>query len=727
MAKQIWVRKGEVVRGPFSAAQVRQLAESGKLTPLHEVSTDQKRWKPAGEVPGLGLADPPAVGISAGPAIDWSEGLPEAAPNGAKFALGVILLVLVALLVTGTCLLQLGLVDGLTFSLIFLLTAALGYPAACLGREVSAIYVVIVAAVCVMLMGESQVGYAGAFVSFGGFAASLVPGLVLIVGWTLVTHGLGHTYEPADLARLNPARFSTSPITETELKRAIAATKDEAAEAPAKVKLRLDPDDLDDLDESFGEVLEEEARRSVPGILVSLAVHAVIFLALWFWRVQVFSEEEYTLDLAWKTISADEQTAVIPPEQRNIDLQAMQLTPQNPPPTGEEKPLKALNVGPGSPQVVPVQPVEVGRLFEGRSEDKRERILKETGSGQRIEQAISQGLAWLSRQQQPAGNWRLHTGYPDASEWPDIKTDTGATALALLAFLGNGQTHKSAKDKATQEVVQKGLDWLIGIQNENGNGDFHDLSAERGRNPAFYAHAQATIVMCEAYALTKDRTLYGPAQKGVDYLLKSQQPNEGGWKYHPLDAQSIGDLSVTGWVLMALHSARAAEIPVPEEQFQRASKFLNLVQDKGGARYRYQPTGWDVSRAMTAEGLLCRQFLGWPKNQPQLLEGIEYLLDEKYKPTWQEGRRNVYEWYYVGHVLHNMDDEEWTDWYDHTQKEIIANQITSGSGDYRGSWNPNKPVGAPYEFADKAGRLYITAMCLLILEMPVRHHPIYGD
>lgn len=605
MAKQIWVRKGQEVRGPFSVAQIRQLAETGKLTPLHEVSSDQARWKPAGDVPGLAFSPPP---------------LPAAAP---------------------------------------------GLPEA----------------------------------SEGGPYAD--------------------------------------PISEDELEILQAVTKTTSVEdVLPQLKLKdVDLDELDRLEKSFAEFFGEEARRNVPGVLVSVGLHLVLLFVFWLWRIQLAANEPL-VDVDLTIINPADPAAIIRPQDRKIELPAMKLNPLKSGEAGEpgeEQPVQTLNpgttnAGPGpGPQLVPVQPVGVGGLFGGRTGEGRQQILAKTENGQRIEQAISQGLAWLSRQQQPAGNWRLHTGYPDASEWPDIKTDTGATALALLAFLGNGQTHKSAKDKATEQVVQKGLDWLIRIQNENGNGDFHDLSVEKGRNPAFYAHAQATIVVCEAYAMTKDRTLIGPAQKGVDYLLKSQQPNEGGWKYHPLDAQSVGDLSVTGWVLMALHSARAAGLNVPEEQFQRAAKFLNSVQDKNGALYRYQPTGWDVSRAMTAEGLLCRQFLGWPKNQPQLLEGIEYLLDEKYKPRWSEGRRNVYEWYYVGHVLHNMDDEEWTDWYGHIQEEIITHQITSGSGDYRGSWHPSDPVGAPYEFADKAGRLYITSMCLLILEMPIRHQPVYGE
>ncbi len=703
MPKQIWVRKGLEVRGPFSLAQVRQFAEEGKLTPLHEVSSDQKRWKVVADVPGLGPPVRQPAPPSPIPSESAAEGLKMAAASaGSQFALGVMLLVIIALMVAGACLLKLGLLHGLVFTLMFLLAAGLGYPAACFGRDVSAIYAIVMAVVCVILLGESSMQLGESLFSWLGFAAGLIPGALIILAWTLVAKGLGHDNKMADTARLNLSRFAAAPVSAKEWQRVVPALKEsETPAAVGRVRLRLDPDDLDRAEESLGEVIEQEARRSVPGLAVSFVFHALLLLGFAIWQLKLSTDEDLTVEMGWKTISTREQTAVIPPDQRNLELQAVQINRPKPPEPEQKPALVPLN--PGAGPVAPVSLVEVGNLFDGRSKENRQRIMEETSSnGPRIEQAISLGLGWLGRQQQSAGNWQLHTGYPDASEWPDMKTDTGATALALLAFLGNGQTHQEAKDKTTQEKVQKGLNWLIGIQNQNGNGDFHDLSAEKGRNPAFYAHSQATIVMCEAYAMTKDRKLLASAQKGVEYLLNSQQPNEGGWRYQPQDARSVGDLSVTGWVLMALHSARAAGIDVPEEQFQRASKFLNSVQDKNGARYRYQPTGWQVSRAMTAEGLLCRQFLGWPKNQPQLQEGLKFLSDEKYLPSWSEGKRNVYEWYYVGHLLHNMHNEEWTDWYDLAQKAIIAKQQGGGSG-YRGSWHPTKPQGAPLRIRRQSG------------------------
>ena len=38
------------------------------------------------------------------------------------------------------------------------------------------------------------------------------------------------------------------------------------------------------------------------------------------------------------------------------------------------------------------------------------------------------------------------------------------------------------------------------------------------------------IVLCEAYALTKDAALSGPAQRTLDFVAASQDRKRGGWK-----------------------------------------------------------------------------------------------------------------------------------------------------------------------------------------------------
>ena len=113
---------------------------------------------------------------------------------------------------------------------------------------------------------------------------------------------------------------------------------------------------------------------------------------------------------------------------------------------------------------------------------------------------------------------------------------TGATGLALLAFLGAGYTHK---DGPYQSEVEKGLYYLTSqMQLSDDGGDLGE-----GVGYAMYPHAIATLALCEAYAMTGDETLKFPAQFAVDFIVHAQH-EAGGWRYHPRDP---GDTTVTGW------------------------------------------------------------------------------------------------------------------------------------------------------------------------------------
>ena len=105
-------------------------------------------------------------------------------------------------------------------------------------------------------------------------------------------------------------------------------------------------------------------------------------------------------------------------------------------------------------------------------------------------------------------------------------------------------------------------------------------------------------------------------------------------------------------------------------------------------------------------------------------------MDERNRPQWSAGHRNVFEWYYITQVMHNMGGDDWKQWNQAVRDAVVRNQVTSGNvkagQDVRGSWSP-RPEGAGEEYADKAGRLYLTAMCVLILETPYRHRPVYEE
>ena len=96
----------------------------------------------------------------------------------------------------------------------------------------------------------------------------------------------------------------------------------------------------------------------------------------------------------------------------------------------------------------------------------------------------------------------------DACEAKFANSLNAATSMALLPFLGAGQTHLNGEFK---EVVRRGLLFLI----QNGKpGTESGLPVLDFRDGAgnMYSHGLAAIVLCEAYAMTEDPTLAGPAQ-----------------------------------------------------------------------------------------------------------------------------------------------------------------------------------------------------------------------
>ncbi|MEX0716882.1 MAG: prenyltransferase/squalene oxidase repeat-containing protein [Planctomycetaceae bacterium] len=477
-------------------------------------------------------------------------------------------------------------------------------------------------------------------------------------------------------------------------------------------------------EQSLAERIEREAKRGVPGMLASVAFHVMLLFLLWLVVVgrQHFGEDSGT-EFGWINTEALRTERAAPGP---IKLPGLPNRPSESAEESEDAEAKA-NEGGGPPRM-PVEPVRVTELLDGRSDSRRTQLIEQAGGNQRTEQTIKLSLGWIVRQQQGRGNWQLHQGYPDASE-PTLRTDTGATGLALLALLGAGHTHRAGEQQA---AVAQGLEWLLEQQNRRGppdefDGNFHDRD-EYGLSSTYYAHSQATIALCEAYALTGDEALREPAERAVAFLLRSQHPQFGGWKYMPMKEKTVGDLSVTGWALMALHTARASGIDISNDDFYRASTFLDSVEEQGGARYKYMPfdPSGNVTVAMTAEGLLCRQYLGWPRDYPPLEDGVRWLLSEENRPRWEAGTRNVYAWYYQAQVLHNMGGDAWRDWYGHTQAIIVERQVRVGNTRIRGSWNPTTPYGSPHEYASSAGRLYFTAMCALVLQTPYRHASVYA-
>jgi hypothetical protein len=224
-----------------------------------------------------------------------------------------------------------------------------------------------------------------------------------------------------------------------------------------------------------------------------------------------------------------------------------------------------------------------------------------------------------------------------------------------------------------------------------------------------YAHGQGAIVLCEAYAITRDEQLREAAQNAIDFIVRAQHIR-GGWRYAP---GQPGDTSVFGWQLMALQSARVAQLNVPPETFELANVYLDSTGYDEGSRYAYQPSQ-GPTHVMTAEALLCRMYMGWNKEFPGLQQGVKYLTGE-HMPRRRD--TNFYYWYYATQVLHHYGGRPWQKWNLRMRDILVESQEKRGHK--AGSWEPRGG------HASQGGRLYTTALAVCTLEVYYRHTPIF--
>lgn len=342
---------------------------------------------------------------------------------------------------------------------------------------------------------------------------------------------------------------------------------------------------------------------------------------------------------------------------------------------------------------------------------------------QDTEDAIELGLQYLASVQNIDGSWSLQGHGVDVI----LRSDTAATGLALLAFQGAGYTHQKNTHAAK---VRGGLQFLLRHQSDDGNL-YRQENAISNQNVAFYSHGIAALALCEAYGMTGDPSLQTAAQRALDFISDTQHRQRGGWRY---SAQVSSDTSVTGWMMMALKSGQLAGLETKAETYQGIAFWLSLAQsDESADRYRYNPFAPDTptqrhgriaTPTMTAVAALMRMYSGWTRENRELVSIADYLLDSPPQVGSLEiPKRDTYYWYYATQVMFHMGGAYWEQWNNELTPMIVDSQIKEGA--IAGSWDPLLPV--PDRWSAHAGRVYVTAMNLLNLEIYYRHLPIYEE
>ncbi len=318
-------------------------------------------------------------------------------------------------------------------------------------------------------------------------------------------------------------------------------------------------------------------------------------------------------------------------------------------------------------------------------------IIGELGGSTNTEKAVAKALLWFTRTQKEDGRWS------------EKQSDVAHTGLAILCYFSYGIKPDGESENA--KALAKGLAWLIKQVPEDGN------MRDGGR---MYGQAIGTLALGEAAGITHREDYFQPLERAVKFLCKAQNPRSGGWRYQPHPSlQHAGDLSVTGWVIMALRSAEMAGVQVPQKNLKSARAYLNTVAT-GAHKGLYGYTQATPKLSMTSVGMYCQQLFGSKPGEARQIDSAKFLA--LHLPV--ERQKNYYYWYYgcLSMFLHGGDggvgEAHWKQWNAKMVPLFLKKQQSNGT------WK------AEGRRANREGTTITTAWATLSLTVYYRYLPI---
>jgi hypothetical protein len=355
------------------------------------------------------------------------------------------------------------------------------------------------------------------------------------------------------------------------------------------------------------------------------------------------------------------------------------------------------------------------------------------GNGKPQIRAVQAGLDWLAKHQDVDGDgkwdsddYMKHDPIADRCDGPGKALyDVGVSGLSLLAFLGAGYTDRGKLTDPYVKNVSKGLRFLMSVQDEEG------CFGSRSSKHFMYNHAIATLAMAEAFWMTRNPRYKRSAQEALDFIARARNPYLA-WRYEPRGGEN--DMSVTGWMVMALKSGKYAGLLIDPDAFEGARRFVDKMTDPEFGVVGYDSPGGAAARpeglqnrfpaertaSMTAVGILTRMFLGEPPDSAMVKKGATVCL--ALPPEWNpdDGSIDMYYWYYGSLALFQVGGSSWKRWNKAMVPAIVKSQHGKDSGSREGSWDPVGPWGPD------GGRVYSTALMVMCLEVYYRYDRVFG-
>ena len=280
------------------------------------------------------------------------------------------------------------------------------------------------------------------------------------------------------------------------------------------------------------------------------------------------------------------------------------------------------------------------------------------------------------------------------------------------------------KDAAQNEIdALEETEWLESLdyvikheQVKDGKPNGYLVRSGEGK---MYAHCISTLFLSEVSGMVdpqRQQKIDDVMPRALELIVKAQEvkkqeQHQGGWRYEPHTADS--DLSLTGWAVMALRSARLNGAAIPDKTIDEAVSYIMKCHSdperrKSGGKqgdkskphgFAYQ-AGQGAKPAMTGVGVLCLILCGQHDHEV-LPQAGEYLLAHPADKSL--GSHPHYALYYCSQAMFQLGGKYWDTWAGTMYDTLLKRQKEDGS------W----------------GDGYQTVMTVLSMTVSYRQLPVY--
>jgi hypothetical protein len=344
------------------------------------------------------------------------------------------------------------------------------------------------------------------------------------------------------------------------------------------------------------------------------------------------------------------------------------------------------------------------------------------GEWSRVASGVDKGLAWLATQQAEDGS------FPS-----DDIAQPAVTSMAVMAFLSRGHMPGQGLYGAR---ISRAIDFVLSTQRRPGYFSLLPVTPPPQHltpsQTVTYNHAIAGLMLGEVYGMSpgeqsaKIEAALAKAlvfHREVQARKKSHPSDHGGWRYgYPESPNAASDMSVTGWALMFLRSARNAEFNVPKQYFDEGLDFVERCYEPDAAQhengvFRYRPLtsapgeSLQPTLANTASAMLSLTLGGRHEHQ-SIAAGVRWFRSREYPRPWQ-GQYFYLSTYYSSQAMAQVGGEAWSEVFPQIARNLLEEQTESGA------W----PPGSSTE--ERFGSTYSSSLAILALTPAYQLLPIY--